>query len=309
MEYTLITGGCGSIGQNLIRKLSSSGRKILVLDNLTSGRREWLPIDVEFIVGDIRDHETLERVFGNYKINEVVHLAANFANQNSVENPSLDSEVNINGSILLLKFIVKHGIKNVVYTSSSCVYGNKSDKTNELYIGELDTPYAISKYTAEFYFKYFAETYNLSCKVLRLFNSYGPYELSGAYRNVIPNFISRALEGLPITITGSGNETRDFTFVEDTIEAIQKALEFNDTTYDVFNVGKGEPVKIIDLANKILKICESNSTITFEPRRSWDHVLHRECDNSKIKNTLNWQAKTSIDQGLKKYISWYLINQ
>lgn len=309
MSNILITGGCGAIGINLVKSLLQDNYNVVVLDNLSSGRREWLPSNTKLIIGDIRDQETLDRVFSRRKIEYVIHLAANFANQNSVENPILDAESNIIGSIRLLKAMVEYGVKNVVYTSSSCVYGSSLGRTDESQIGELDTPYAISKYNAEFYFKYFSHTYNINSKVLRLFNSYGPYELSGVYRNVIPKFIDSALKHQPIVITGTGEEMRDFTYVGDTVEAIKLAMKHNArNNYDIFNVGNGQPTKIIDLAKTIIKHSGSKSTLEYQDRRSWDHVTYRECNNEKIKDILNWQSVTSLSEGLIKYIAWYKSN-
>lgn len=310
MKNVLITGGCGAIGINLVKSLLNDNYNIIVLDNLSSGRREWLPPTTKLVVGDIRDEETLDRIFDKNNLDSVIHLAANFANQNSVENPILDAQGNIIGSIRLLKAMIKYGVKDVIYTSSSCVYGSKLGKTDESYIGELDTPYAISKYTAEFYFKYFSHSYGINCKVLRLFNSFGPYELSGEYRNVIPKFIELALKHQPITITGTGEETRDFTYVGDTVTAIKQAMNHKAiNNYDVFNVGKGHPIKIIDLAKIIITHCKSKSIIEFTGRRSWDNITHRECDNRKIKDVLKWEPKTSFNEGIKNYTEWYKMNK
>ena len=275
MNEVLITGGAGAIGSHISKKLIDEGHNVTIIDNLTSGRAFLVPKKARFIEGSILNHDKLGKAF-DCKPSHVFHLAAFFANQNSVDNPEEDLAVNGQGIINVLKLALKNKVKKLIYTSSSCVYGNKeimkeSDKLPEF----LDTPYAITKLLGEEYCKFWTQFHGLNTVILRLFNSYGPGELPGKYRNVIPNFITTAMEGKSLTITGSGEETRDFNFVEDTADGIIKACFSNTKPGDVFNIAGGKETKINNLVFKINQITGNKAPVIYKKRRAWDHVVRR----------------------------------
>jgi nucleoside-diphosphate-sugar epimerase len=280
--------------------------KVIIIDNLTSGSTNNIAqsTNVKLYKNDIRDVEVLEKIFSSHNIEKVFHLAANFANQNSVDNPILDLDVNGIGTVNLLKQSQKYKVKKFVYTSSSCVYGSKDSEMSEDSIGEFDTPYAITKHLGESYCNYFFKNFGLKVVVLRLFNSFGPGELWGEYRNVIPNFFRLALNKKPLTITGTGEETRDFTFVDDIVNGIIVSADIPEAVGEIINLGAGNSTTINSMAYKINELCDNVGNIQYLPRRSWDHVLHRKANSKKAKDILNWQATTKFDDGLLKYKNW-----
>ena len=208
-KIVLVTGGAGAVGSVLTRLLIERDcKKIIILDNLSSGFEANIPKSskILFINGDVADDTVLAKVFSE-SIDVVFHLAANFANQNSVDNPTLDLHTNGQGTLKIFMQSQKHDVKLVVYVSSSCVYGGKQGELHEDDINfELDTPYAITKLLGEKYATYFHEIQRLDIVILRYFNSYGPGERPGKYRNVIPNWIAMALNNESLVITGTGHD-------------------------------------------------------------------------------------------------------
>ena len=219
----LITGGAGCIGSNLVRAfVRLDVEKVIVLDNLSSSPRWNLPNHpkVTLVNGSVLCEEDLKRAFSD-KPQYVFHLAAHFANQNSVDHPETDLMVNGLGTLKVLQYSHLVGVEKFVFASSGCsVYGNKAPlPLREDFVSlHLDTPYQIHKLLGELYCNYFHNYYGLPVAIARYFNVYGPGEVPGKYRNVIPNFIWWALHKKPLPITGTGEETRDFTFVNDIVE-------------------------------------------------------------------------------------------
>ena len=215
-------------------------------------------------------------------------------------------KTNAQGTLNILEATKKYNknIKNIIYTSSSCVYGSAIEINENFSSSKLDTPYAITKLIGEHYMKYYNRQFKIPTVILRLFNTFGPYEYPGKYRNVIPNFINRAKKNLPIKIHGNGKQTRDFNYVENLIYILKKIYK-KKCKSEIFNVGFGEEVKIIDLANKIIKFTNSSSKILFVKKRSWDSILRRKCNNKKLNNFLKIKKSYSLDYGLKKTILWF----
>src|SRR4030066_299826 len=222
-KNVLITGGAGCIGSNLTKALiEAEASKVIVLDDLSAAEKLNVPIDpkVIFVEGSALDDEILKRVF-SMKLDCVFHLAAHFANQNSVDNPETDLEVNGLGTIKVLEYSHLAKVSKFVFASSGCsVYGSQAPlPLKEDYVSlHLDTPYQITKLLGELYCNFFHNYYGLQAAIARYFNVYGPGEIPGAYRNVIPNFMWWALHKMPLPITGTGEETRDFTFVDDIVD-------------------------------------------------------------------------------------------
>jgi len=304
----LVTGGAGAIGHNLLFPLKDVAKEIIVIDDLSSGHLFNIPDsgNIIFVKASILEDKILTDIFSK-KINIVFHLAANFANQNSVDNPEKDLKVNSLGTLKMLQFSKRNGVERFIYTSSSCVYGNRSgvlteDKTSYT----LDTPYAISKLSGEYYTNFFHNQYDLPTVILRYFNSYGEGECPGKYRNVIPNFIWRAMNNKPLFITGTGNETRDFTYVGDIIGGTLLAGKSKEALGKVINLGRGQETKITDLACSINKIVGNSAGIEFKPRRDWDHINSRQASIELAKNLIGFKPKTDLDEGLKKTYEWLL---
>lgn len=287
----LITGGAGAIGGVLASRLAEISSNVIVLDDLSSGYKSNVPGDVEFAEGSILDDNLLLSIFKR-GIDVIFHLAACFANQNSIDHPELDLAVNGMGTLKLLEYAVKYKADKFIYSSSSCV-----DKS-------IHTPYALSKRLGEEYTFLYGKQYGLNVTVLRYYNSYGPGDRPGVYRSVIPNFIHSVLKGEDMIITGHGSETRDFTYVDDVVEGTILACS-ESTDGELFNIGSGKRTKIIDLAIAIQDAAAGNSNIVFKPRRSWDTVGDRVAEISLAEKRLGYHPKVDLKQGLKKTIDWF----
>lgn len=308
----LVTGGAGFIGNNLVRKLLQQDvSKILIMDNQSSGMAVFLPDDprIIFVGMDIDKMDKLNFVINQHEFDYVFHLAAHFANQNSVDHPFSDIQTNIVGTVSLLEILKFHkSLKKFVYASSSCVYGTAEEMSEDTFIYPSETPYSINKYTAELYTQYYAHLFHVPTVSIRIFNTYGPYELAGKYRNVIPNFIERALNGEDLVITGTGKETRDFTYVDDLTGLMMMAALSSSSDGDIFNGGTGKKTEVLEMANIIREITGSSSNIVFRPSRNWDKVKDRVSSLEKSSGELGYKPGTDIRSGLEKTIKWYTEN-
>lgn len=322
----LVTGGSGAIGSNLVRALLSRNDTdvVVTLDNHSSGHKENLfehgkLIQVE---GDITSDETLNEVF-SHGITHVYHLAANFANQNSVNNPVKDLNTNGIGVVKLLEKSVANNVKKLLYSSSSCVYKPTGEPFKETSPLMLTTPYAITKLLSEQYVTFFNKYKGLPAVVVRYFSNYGPGDYPGRFRSVIPNFMWKAMHGEPITITGTGDETRPFTYVEDLVDGTILAMEKSpekcvDNHYSlpideednlIYNIGTEKAVSMKELAEKVNALCGGKSEIVYVPRRDWDVVPHRPVDAGKARRVLGHEARVDIDEGLKRTYEWFLSDE
>lgn len=303
----LVTGGAGAIGSNLVNLLSPDpDNRVLVLDNLSSGHVENIKMrsNVRFIQGSVESEEDLAQAFAE-PIDVIFHLAANFANQNSVDFPQRDLQVNGMGTLKLLLRAEAQKVKKFVYTSSSCVYGNRNEPLDERCREfSLDTPYAITKLLGEQYVRFFEQHHKLQAVILRYFNVYGPNEYPGKYRNVIANFFYLAMRNMEITITGTGEETRDFNFVADSVRATLLAAEKPTAVGQVINIASGHETKINDLIKVILKITGSKSKLTYKPRRDWDTVARRVASVDTANKLLGYQPEIKLEEGLRRYYDW-----
>ena len=306
----LVTGGNGAVGCNLVKRLLKLDAKVTVLDDFSQSIKGNLKHDknLRLIKGDITNPRILKKVFSQ-NFHTVFHLAARFANEMSVNDPYEDLRVNVEGTLKILLESAKHNVKRFVYTSSSSLYGQSNfviKKENSF--PKPSTPYAASKLSGEFYCNAIHELYSMDYTVVRLSNSYGPYDPPGKFRNVIPNFIDAALSNKDLIITGTGNETRDFTFVDDVVDGIILAATKSKGKNEIFNLGTGRETKILLIAKQIIKHTNSKSKITFHPRRSFDHITRRKMDISKAKKLLGYNPKTTISDGLQKTCEWTIQN-
>lgn len=309
----LVTGGAGAIGSNLTRALSDIGaRMVIVLDDLSSSAEWNVPSrpNVLFVKGSILDEVKLKRVFFE-KPDYVFHLAAFFANQNSLDHPESDLMINGMGTLKLLEYSVLTRIEKFIYASSGCsIYGsNASLPLREEFMSmHLSTPYQITKMLGELYCNFFHHHYNLNVVKTRFFNSYGPGEIPGQYRNVIPNFIYWALQGKDLPITGSGNETRDFTYVGDIVDGLLRAGYFNEAIGEDINLASGKETRIIDLANLINSLTGNRSKIRFIERRKWDTKTRLLASIEKGRKIIGYEPKTTFEEGIKETIRWFKDN-
>jgi len=309
----LVTGGAGCIGSNLIRTLlKAEPEKIIVIDDL-SASFEWnLPKDdkVVFIRGSILNEEKMKRAF-SFKPHYVFHLAAHFANQNSVDHPETDLLVNGLGTLKTLQYAHLVGVERFVFASSGCsVYGSQAPlPLREDYVSlHLDTPYQINKLLGELYCNYFYDYYKLPVAIARYFNVYGPGEVPGKYRNVIPNFMWWAMNKQPLPITGTGEETRDFTFVEDIVDGTLRMGVVKEAVGEAINLASETETRVIDLANWINEMTGNDAGVVFKPRRDWDKVVRRRASIEKARKLLGYEPKTDMKKGLKRVYDWFREN-
>jgi nucleoside-diphosphate-sugar epimerase len=305
----LVTGGAGAIGSNLTRALAEAGARVIVLDNLSSGVRWNIPSlpNVLFVEGDIRDEVMLKRVFWE-RPTHIFHMAAFFANQNSVDHPETDLDVNGLGTLRLLEYAALAGAMRFVYASSGCsIYGSAAPLPlkEEFMSMHLSTPYQITKMLGELYCNFFQNHYGLSVVKPRFFNSYGPGEVPGQYRNVIPNFIYWALRGQPLPITGSGEETRDFTFVGDIVDGLLRAGTMETAVGQEFNLASGRETRIVDLAQMVNAATGNQAGLRFVARRKWDTKSRLLASVERARDLIGYQPRTVFEDGLPRTIEWF----
>ena len=306
-KTVLVTGGAGAIGSHLVRYLVQRQCTVLVLDDLSSGSAQNLDgVDCRFIQGSVEDKSNLDLAF-SHQPRLVFHLAALFAHQNSVEHPERDLNVNGMGTLRLLTHAADHGVDRVVYTSSSCVYGEEAVLPLREPEASLrpKTPYQATKLLGEMYANCFHFLRALPVVNMRLFNVYGPGERQGNYRNVIPRYIASALAGFPLEVHGSGNQTRDFTYVDDVVAGLCLCAENPAAIGQTLNLGSGREVSIRTLAESIIELTGSRSEIVARTLRPWDRVQRRCADLTLSKRLLGFDPRWDLRSGLKQTIAWF----
>ena len=313
-KKVLITGGAGCIGSNLTKALiKAEAAEIVIVDDLSAAEKWNVPTapGAVFIQGSILDEEVLKRAFSK-RLDFVFHLAAHFANQNSVDNPETDLTVNGLGTLKVLEYAHLARVGKVVFASSGCsVYGSQAPlPLREDFVSlHLDTPYQITKLLGELYCNFFHNYYGLPVAIARYFNVYGPGEVPGAYRNVIPNFMWWALHRQPLSITGTGEETRDFTFVDDIVSGTLRLGVVPEAVGDAFNLASETETKVKDIANIVNEITGNPSGVNFVARRDWDKITRRRASIEKAIRVLGYEPGTKIEDGIKRTYDWFMENR
>ncbi len=308
MEY-LVTGGAGFIGSNMVRCLVERKRKVRILDDLSTGRldniRDLLDM-VEFIQGDLRDAETVKKAVQDVRF--IFHYGALPSVARSVEDPLTSNQVNVCGTLRLLLAARDSGVERFIYSSSSSVYGNTEalPKTEKMIPTPL-SPYAVQKLTGEYYCRIFHDLYGLKTFSLRYFNVYGPRQNpKSQYSAVIPLFIDALKNGKAPVIHGDGEQTRDFTFVQDVINANLSCCTAPEKACgDVFNIARCDRISIKGLANEIMKVMDVHIPPVHAPARAGD-VRDSQGDSRKATALIGWRSETDLNDGLKKTIDYYL---
>ncbi|MGA1823472.1 MAG: NAD-dependent epimerase/dehydratase family protein [bacterium] len=314
----LVTGGAGAIGSNLILALSElvgAGGKVIILDNLSSikEKKPWnvIPLsNIMFVEGDVRSDIDLKRVFKE-DITHVFHLAAFFANQNSVDYPEISAEVDISGQIKLLEYSQLAKVEKFIYASSGCaIYGSypKLPLKENFISMHLTTPYQINKMTGEMYCNFYAHHYDMQTINCRFFNSYGPGEVPGQYRNVIPNFIYWAIKGQSLPITGTGEETRDFAFVLDLVQGLIKSGFYQDAVGENFNLASGREISILEMAKLVNETTNNKADLIYKPKRKWDTKPRLLASIEKAQKLIKYSPMIDFKDGFMKNIEWFRDN-
>jgi len=308
----LVTGGAGAIGSNLTRTLAGLGAQVIVLDDLSSAERWNVPSlpGVMFVEGDILDEVKLKRVFFD-RPRVVFHLAAFFANQNSLDHPEKDLLVNGMGTLRLLEYSVFTEVERFVYASSGCsIYGSGAPLPlrEEFMSLHLSTPYQITKMLGELYCNFFYHQYGLKVVKPRFFNSYGPGEVPGQYRNVIPNWIYWAMKGQPLPITGNADATRDFTYVSDIVDGLLRAGVMESAIGQEFNLASGAETRIGDLADMINKATGNKAGTAMASQRKWDTKSRLLACVDRARELIGYDPATPFEEGLQNTIQWFRDN-
>jgi len=306
----LITGGAGFIGSHLCDKYTRDKHVVLCLDNFLSGNlmnvKHLLDYkNFKLLKGDIRDPVLLDNLMRD--ADAVFHLAAQAHVDRSYIEPTLTYGINVTGTQNVLEAARIHDPKRVVFASSSEVYGSALyvpiDEKHPL---NAPPPYGASKIAADRMCHAYVQTYGMDISVLRSFNTFGPRQKDLGYGGVISIFTRRVLSNMPPVIYGDGQQTRDYTYIDDTVRAYDMVLNHDQQIREPTNFGSGVAVSVIDLANKVIELCGKKGMVEpahVEPRIG--EVERLIADSTRAKNLLGWEPKHSLEQGLRLFIEWY----
>ncbi len=310
----VVTGGAGFIGSNLVDTLLEEGHAVTVVDNLSTGKFDNLVGVKEaakesrfsFLHTDIRD-DALIAAFKGKEQDAVIHLAAQPDVRVSVKDPVMDADINILGTINVLKMAVDNGVRRFINTSSGgCVYGEPDTiPVPETAPHRPDSPYGVSKLVAEEYIRYFERTRGISCCTLALGNVYGPRQNAFGEAGVVAIFIGKILSGEECTIFGDGGQTRDFVFVEDVVNAYRAALSGGDGEF--INIGTGVETSVNELYQGIADIMECEAAAVYAEAREGE-LDHIALDAAKAGELLGWEPRVSLREGLSRTVDWYRQN-
>ncbi len=307
----LITGGAGFIGSNLAERLIHDGHEVIVFDDLSTGRMDNLEgiknhPRFTFIEGTILDRAHLSDTIGRLQIETISHQAARPSVARSVEDPIATNEVNVTGTLNVLKSALDGGVKTVVAAISSSVYGDTPElPKKEAMPYNPQSPYAVTKVAKELYLKIFHEVYGLNTVGLRYFNVYGrKQDPKSDYAAVIPKFVTAALQGEDLTIEDDGGQTRDFTYIVDVVDANIAGFEHPQAAGKSFNIAYGARISILELAKQIIAITGSASRIEFKAKRKGD-IRHSLADISYAGEFLGYRPRFDLEKGLMETIQWY----
>lgn len=316
MNHILVTGGAGFIGSTLVTELLSQNKKVTVIDNFNNfynPNRKRLNIsehlkspNYQLIEDDILAIEKFENQLDS-SIDAIVHIAAKAGVRPSIEDPVGYEETNVVGTIKLLEFAKRRKIKQIVFASSSSVYGvNKQVPWMEdLHLNEIISPYAASKKTAELYGKMYSEMYGIRFIALRLFTVFGPKQRPDL---AIHKFVNKIEKGEEIEIYGKGDTFRDYTYVDDIVNGFLSALNYQKANFEIFNLGNNKPVSIIELVTTIAKIMDKDPKIKHIDYQPGDVPVT--CANiDKAISELNYKPSTSLEDGLQKFYNWFINEQ
>lgn len=307
MSVYLVTGGAGFIGSHIAEALMSEGHEVRILDDLSTGNRRNLGAfedRITLMVGDIRDPDTVARAMQGAEY--VIHQAALASVPRSIDDPSTTNAVNVQGTLNLLEAARDQSVKCFVYASSSSIYGDQETlpKLEEM-IPEPKSPYAVSKLAGEHYCRAYSEIHGLPTVSLRYFNVFGPrQDPNSQYAAVIPIFVTSLLRGRPPTVFGDGEQSRDFTYVENVVAANLLACKSGTTTGRVYNVACGERFTLNTVYERLENIAGTKIKPVYADPRVGD-VRHSQASIEAIKGELGYAPTVGLDEGLARTVEWY----
>ncbi|MFH1853535.1 MAG: SDR family NAD(P)-dependent oxidoreductase [Candidatus Neomarinimicrobiota bacterium] len=312
----LVTGGAGFIGSHLIDRLLKNNRKVVCVDNLNdfynpgikklnqSGHQRYSRF--EFRPGDIRDGDFIDRLFAECEFGTVVHLAAMAGVRPSIKQPLLYTDININGTQILLEAAVKYGIGHFVFASSSSVYGNneKTPFSEEDQVDNQISPYGATKKMGELLCSTYNHLYRLPISCLRFFTVYGPRQRP---EMAIHKFVRMIINRKPIPVFGDGESARDYTYIDDIIDGITAVLE-HPNDFIIYNLGNSDPIKLAELVESIGEICGVPAIIDQQPLPPGD-VNQTFANIERARKRLGYEPKTDIKTGLARFVEWYRLQR
>lgn len=312
MQSFLVTGGAGFIGSHLVEKLVAEGHQVSVLDNFNEfydpeiKRANLAAVlgSISLIDGDITDRPLVERIFAEGHFDSVVHLAARAGVRPSIDDPEAYITTNINGTYYLLDAARRHGVKHFVFSSSSSVYGlnEKMPFSEEDRIDQTISPYAATKLAGEQLCSNFAHLYAMRVVCLRFFTVYGPRQRPDL---AISKFTRLISNDEPIERYGDGNTARDYTYVEDIVQGVMGAIDYRQKNFDIFNLGGSQTVTLNELIESVEEALGKKATIIEKPEQPGD-VPKTWADVSKAEKFLDYHPDTPIQEGVPKYVEWFL---
>ncbi|MBD3367711.1 MAG: NAD-dependent epimerase/dehydratase family protein [Candidatus Eisenbacteria bacterium] len=307
MSTMLVTGGAGFIGSHIVERLLDLGHSVRVLDDFSTGRRENIAAfesDVDLHVGDVRDLEAVRRAVDGVDV--VFHEAALASVPRSVDDPVTSNEVNVGGTLNVLVAARDAGVGRLVYASSSSIYGDSPElPKREDMAPSPESPYAVGKLAGEHYCKVFSSLYGLECVALRYFNVFGPRQDPGSqYAAVVPIFTTALLSGRQCLIHGDGEQSRDFTYVANVVEANLLASGVDGVAGSVMNIACGDTITVNSLHDRLRTLTESDLEPEHGPERAGD-VKHSYADVTRARELLGFSPKVPFDEGLESTVAWF----
>ena len=298
-----VTGGAGFIGSHLVDRLIELGHDVLVIDNLSTGMRSFVHEDAQFIEMDVRDPKLLS-VFEEFKPSIVFHEAAQTMVQSSMENPSYDCDVNLIGLIIVLDACRKVNVEQFLMPSSAAVYGDLAvlPLTEDL-SGMPSSFYGLTKLTAEGYLRIYHEAFGLNTVCFRYANVYGPRQGDGGEGGVISIFNRLIVEGQPLTVFGDGEQTRDFIYVDDVVDANIKAMGNGQCT-GIYNISTNKGTSVNELITRFRTISGTDFMVYYEDERIGD-IKHSRLSNVKAERDFGFTATTTLEDGLQKTLEYF----
>jgi UDP-glucose 4-epimerase len=299
----LVTGGAGFVGGSLVRRLADAGARVTVLDDLFTGRSEVVPTNTELVVGSVVDESTVRQLVGEASV--VFHMAARNIIA-STKDPREDFATNIGGTLNVLLAARDAKVDRVVYTGSASIYGNpRSIPINEDDVPVALSPYAVSKLGGELYCNAFYENYGVPVSVVRYSNVFGIGQRpDNPYCGVIGKFFAAAIEGRPLQVHGDGEQTRDYTYIDDAVDATLLAAIRPRAEGEMFNVGTGIETSVNALAAKIGQAVGADVEVVHIDRRDIDNIRRRVVNIEKARRMLRWSPQVTLSDGLARTAAW-----
>lgn len=294
----LITGAAGFLGSALGAHLIRQGHEVRGLDDLSTGKEEAVHEDVLFTRGDVMDRPKLWTLLQDVEC--VFHLAARVSVQESILYPREYNETNVGGTVSLMEAMRDVGVRRVVFTSSGAVYGSqKKQPLSEDLRPYPDSPYAVSKLSAEYYVRTIGKLWEIETVTLRIFNAYGQGQhLPPAHPPVIPNYLKQAVQEGTLVIHNSGNQTRDFVYVDDVVRAMSRAASADEVDGEIINVGSGSEVSVTELADLVLEVTNGEPEVVHNPK-SDGGVKRMRADITRARELLDYEPQISLREGLR----------